>query len=60
MRTQRKQIRIIAAVSAVLGLALAGASSGEAKSRVPAPEAAGVGPARAGQLGLGAGVRRSP
>ena len=38
MRTQRKQIRIIAAVSAVLGLALAGASSGEAKSRVPAPK----------------------
>ena len=38
MRTQRKQIRIIVAVSAVLGLALAGASSGEAKSRIPAPK----------------------
>jgi hypothetical protein len=38
MSTQRKHIRIVVAVFAMFGLALASSSSGEAKSRIPAPK----------------------
>jgi hypothetical protein len=42
MTIHRKHTRVIVTVFAVLGLVLASASSGEAKSRIPAPKPGSV------------------